>query len=364
MKIQSIELKHLSIPLTKTFRTALRCVDTAENTVVQVKTDDGAVGFGAAPPTEAITGDTSESIIAAIRRMEKSLIGLDISHLEQVMEVINNSCDRSTSAKAAVDMAVYDLMGKSCEKPLYQLLGGYRNFVETDLTISLNEPDEMSTDAVNAKEKGFNVLKIKVGIDFEKDIQRVLAIRESVGEQIKLRLDANQGWTPEEAVRVIRLLEDKGMNIELVEQPVKASDYDGMKYVKDNVSTPIMADESLFSPEDALKLLQMQAADLLNIKLMKCGGIHNALKINAIAESYGVECMLGSMIESKISLAAAAHLAAAKKNITRVDLDAAILIAEDPVLGGFQKNIPYFYLVDSPGLGITGVSNLQDLNIG
>jgi o-succinylbenzoate synthase len=361
MKIQSIELKHLSIPLKKTFRTALRSVEAAENTVVLVKTDTGDTGYGEAPPTELITGDTNESIIAAVRLMEKDLLGLDIDHLERIMEAINGACVNCTSAKAAVDMAVYDLMAKSCGKPLYQFLGGYRESVETDLTISMNEPDEMCEDALEAKAQGFNVLKLKVGIDPEKDIRRVLAIREVVGSQIKLRLDANQGWTPKEAVRVIMSLEDKGINIELVEQPVKASDFNGLKYVTDSVSTLIMADESLFSPEDALHLLQMKAADLLNIKLMKCGGIYNALKINAIAESYGVECMLGSMIESKISLSAATHLAAAKKNITRVDLDAAILLAENPDHGGFRKEIPYFFPENAPGLGITGVSNLKDL---
>ena len=361
MKIQSIELKHISIPLKKTFKTALRIVDSAENTVVLIHADDGSVGYGEAPPTVAITGDTNESIIASIQLMEKSLLGADLDQFDRIMESINSSCIRSTSAKAAVDMAVYDLKAKSCGKPLYQYLGGYRNFVETDLTISINEPDEMREDAVSAKEQGFNALKLKVGIDPSKDILRVEAIRKAVGPQIKLRLDANQGWTPKEAVRVIRTLEENGMDIELVEQPVKALDFEGMKYVTEQVSTPIMADESLFNPQDALRLLQMKAADLLNIKLMKCGGIYNALKINAIAESYGVECMLGSMIESKISLTAAAHLAAAKKNITRVDLDAAILLAEDPVQGGFEKIIPYFYLGNAPGLGITRVNNLSDI---
>ncbi len=361
MKIQNIELKHLSIPLKKTFRTALRVVESAENTVILVHTDDGRIGYGEAPPTAVITGDTNESIIAAVRLMEPQLTGLDFENFDQIMERINHSSINSTSAKAAVDMAVYDLMAQSCGKPLFQYLGGYRDSVETDLTISINEPEEMREDALQAQSQGFNALKLKVGIDSEKDIQRVLAIRKAVGNQIKLRLDANQGWTPKEAVRVIRTFEDKGMDIELVEQPVKALDFEGLKYVTDHVSTPIMADESLFSPKDALRLLQMRAADLLNIKLMKCGGIYNALKINAIAESFGVECMLGSMIESKISLTAAAHLAAAKKNITRVDLDAAILLAEDPVLGGFEKKIPYFHLGNTPGLGITGVRNLTDI---
>lgn len=152
-----------------------------------------------------------------------------------------------------------------------------------------------------------------------------------------------------------------GLDIEFVEQPVKARDFAGMKRVHDNVHTKIMADESMFSPKDAIELLHMEAVDLVNIKLMKCGGIHNALKIAGIAETYGVECMLGCMIESKVSLTAAAHLAAAKRNITRVDLDAAILLAEDPVQGGFEKDIPHFSVTDAPGLGITGIEGLMEL---
>lgn len=361
MKIQSIEIKHISIPLKKIFKTALRQVETAENTVVLIHTDEGADGYGEAPPTAVITGDTNESVIAAIKLMEKDLIGLDIDHLERAMDVIGSSCLNNNSAKAAVDMAVYDLASKNCGKPLYQFLGGYRDCVETDLTISLNEPEEMCQDALQAREQGFRILKLKVGNDWGQDILRVLGVRKAVGNQLKLRLDANQGWTPKEAIRVIRTLEDKGAEIELVEQPVKAYDYEGLKYVTDHVSTPIMADESLFSPQDALRLLQIRAVDLLNIKLMKCGGIHNALKINAIAEAFGIECMLGSMIESKISLTAAAHLAAAKKNITMADLDAAVLLADDPVTGGFQKELPYFYPGNAPGLGITGVMNLRDI---
>ena len=150
-------------------------------------------------------------------------------------------------------------------------------------------------------------------------------------------------------------------DIELVEQPVKARDFEGMKKVKDNVNTIIMADESCFSPEDARKLLEMKAADVLNIKLMKCGGIYKALQIIEIAEEFGVECMLGCMVESKISLTAAAHLAAAKKTITRVDLDAAILLKEDPVIGGFNKDIPWFSLSDAPGLGITDVIGMKEI---
>lgn len=362
MRIDKIELKHISIPLKKTFKTALRTVDSAENTVVLVHTDNGLTGFGEAPPTKAITGEDNESIRAAINEyIIPALTGQDISDMDMLQQKLHGSVSGNNSAKAAVDMALYDLYTRQLGKPLYQYLGGYRNKVETDITISINEPEEMEADAAAAAEQGFSALKLKVGIDAEKDVQRVKCIRNAVGKDMKIRLDANQGWEVDEAIRTIRTLEDLDLDIELVEQPVKARDFAGLKKVKDNVNTIIMADESMFTAQDARELLEMQAADLLNIKLMKCGGIYKALQIVEIAEEYGVECMLGSMVESKISLTAAAHLAAAKKVITRVDLDAAILLKEDPVIGGFHKNIPWFSLDDSPGLGITDVIGMKEI---
>lgn len=362
MRIDKIELKHISIPLKKTFKTALRTVDSAENTVVLVHTDDGLTGFGEAPPTKAITGEDNESIRAAINEyIIPALTGQDMSDMDVLQQKLHGAVSGNNSAKAAVDMALYDLYTRQLGKPLYQYLGEYRNKVETDITISINEPEEMEADAAAAAEQGFSALKLKVGIDAGKDVQRVKCIRNAVGKDMKIRLDANQGWEVDEAIRTIRTLEDLDLDIELVEQPVKARDFAGLKKVKDNVNTIIMADESMFTAQDARELLEMQAADLLNIKLMKCGGIYKALQIVEIAEEYGVECMLGSMVESKISLTAAAHLAAAKKSITRVDLDAAILLKEDPVIGGFHKNIPWFSLDDSPGLGITDVIGMKEI---
>ena len=364
MKVSSIELKHISIPLNKTFKTALRTVDSAENAVVMVHTDDGRVGFGEAPPTKAITGEDNDSIKTTISKfITPALIGQEITDMDAIQEKLHGSIEGNTSAKAAVDMALYDLYTQKLGVPLYKYLGGYRDRVETDITISINEPEEMAADAAEVVQQGFSALKLKVGIDSEKDIKRVKAIRDVVGSDMKIRLDANQGWEVDEAIETIRKIEKLGFDVELVEQPVKARDFEGMKKVKDNVNTIIMADESCFSPEDARRLLEMNAADVLNIKLMKCGGIYKALQIIEIAEEFGVECMLGCMVESKISLTAAAHLAAAKKTITRVDLDAAILLKEDPVVGGFNKEIPWFSLDDSPGLGITDVIGMTDIEI-
>ncbi len=362
MKIQSIELKHVSIPLKKPFKTALRTALSAEDTILLIHTDNGQTGYGEAPPTAVITGDTNGSIRGAIQEnIGNALIGEEIENIEGIMQKLDKSIIRNASARAAIDMAIYDLFGKLYGAPVYKLLGGYRDRIESDITLSINEPEEMREDALQAIAQGFTAIKMKVGGDILKDIQRVKAVREAIGYNIKIRLDANQGWQPKEAVRGIRKLEDAGLEMELVEQPVKAWDLEGLKFVTDHVETLIMADESMFSPYDAFKILSMRAADLINIKLMKCGGIHQALKIVAIAEACGVECMLGSMLESKVAVTAAAHLAGAKKNITRFDLDTVYLLAENPVLGGVETEGPILVLPKGPGLGIEGVKGLMDI---
>jgi L-alanine-DL-glutamate epimerase-like enolase superfamily enzyme len=338
------------------FRTALRQTNVSENIIVKIHTDDGQVGYGGAPPTAVITGDTMDSIRGAVENfIGPAIMGMDIEDFDILMKKLHSSICRNTSAKAAVDIALHDLYGKHFSIPLYKLFGGAKKEIESDITVSVNSPEEMAEDAIEYVNRGYTTLKTKVGVDSELDIVRVKKIREAVGDDIKLRLDANQGWNAKEAVRTIRKLEDMGMNLELVEQPVIAHDIEGLKYVTDNVDTLIMADESLFLPEDGFRILKMRAADILNIKLMKCGGLHNALKINAMAESCGVECMLGSMIESKIGITAAAHLACGKLNITRVDLDAVELMAEDPIDGGVQVSGSRHVIPDSFGLGINGL---------
>lgn len=362
MKITDVKLYHLSVPLKKPFKTALRTVESAEETVIKIETDSTLVGIGEAPPTAVITGDMNEGIRTLIKRKIRPLIvGESVDNIEKLHYLVENAAVNNNSAKAAVDMAIYDLFGKIHKAPLYKLLGGYQEKIESDLTISINSPVEMKEDALAAVNSGYKTLKLKVGKGMKKDLERIKAIREAVGSEIEIRLDANQGWKAKEAVYAIKKMEEKDLNIELVEQPVKADDFKGMKFVRDNVLTPIMADESLFSAKDCLKLLEMEACDLINIKLMKAGGIYNALNINAIAEAYGIETMLGSMLEAKISVTAAAHLAAAKKNITRLDLDAPSLLAEDPVKGGIEINGPEINLPSRSGLGIEWVDNLKEL---
>jgi o-succinylbenzoate synthase len=362
MKITEVRLGRISVPLRKPFKTALRTVESVEDVIVELHTDTGAVGYGEAPPTGVITGDTTGAIIGAIRdHIAKAVIGLEVDNLEEVMARIDASVVHNTSAKAAVDIAVYDLFGQLCGAPLYRLWGGYRKEIVTDLTISSNDAPQMARDAAEAVGLGYRTLKLKLGKDPAQDVARMKAIRDAVGYGVDLRVDANQGWKPKEAVRLIGAMEDAGLALELVEQPVAAHDLEGLKYVTDNVSVPVMADESVFSPRDAQRIMETRAADIVNIKLMKTGGIHNALRICALAEVYGVECMIGCMLEAKVSVTAAVHLAAGRKVITKVDLDGPVLCSEDPVEGGAVFNEFLISPNNTPGLGISGVCGLTYL---
>jgi L-alanine-DL-glutamate epimerase-like enolase superfamily enzyme len=203
-----------------------------------------------------------------------------------------------------------------------------------------------------------------VGKDIGLDIERVKAIYAAVEGRALLRLDANQGWTAKQAVYAMHTLEDAGVLLELLEQPVKAQDIDGLKYVTDRVHTPVMADESVFGPMEVVELIKMRAADIINIKLMKTGGISNAIRIADIAALYGVECMIGCMLETSISVAAAVHVAVAKANvITKVDLDGPSLSLFNPVDGGVIFDESEISITDAPGLGIREIRGLEPIAV-
>ena len=356
MKIAGIQIGRICLPLARPFKTALRTVEALSDIVVRVITQDGSIGYGEAPPTAVITGDTEASIRSAIcDYIRPALLGMDIMDLPAVMRRLDGCIAHNTTPKAAVDMAVYDLWARAQGQPLYKLLGGAREKIRTDLTISVNPVEQMVADSLDAVGQGFDILKIKVGKEGEKDIARIAAIRKAVGKRVALRVDANQGWTAEQSVRIIRAMEDAGLDVELVEQPVPAADIDGLEHVARNVDTPILADEAVFSARDALYIIRHRAADLINIKLMKTGGIHGALEICRMAEENGVECMIGCMLESRLSVAAAAHLAAGQKIITRADLDGPSLCAVDPYSGGPAFEGPAILMTQDAGVGVRNV---------
>lgn len=325
MKIRNITITKKDHLLNKVFKTALRETKSLSEIVVILELEDGLKGCGAACNCEAITGSTPAGMRAIIEeKIFPRICGMDILSYEHILSTIQSSVAHNYGAKAAVDLAVYDLLSQFFSVPLYKFLGGYRTTLMTDLTLSIDTPEKMAEEAKLAVEKGFSMLKIKVGKDPKGDIVRVKKIREAVGDDIELRLDANQAWKPKQAVIMIEKLSE--YDIALIEQPVPSFNIEGLRFVTSKVSTPIMADESIFHSHDAFTLLANKAVDYLNIKLMKCGGIYEALKIVSLAEAAGVECMLGCMMESTTSIAYAIHLAAAKKNITKIDLDSPLYL--------------------------------------
>ena len=345
----------MRVPLVRPFRISLGVITHAVSCLVEIETDEGITGYGEGSPGPLITGENLEGTVATIQALKEKLIGMDPRDIEAVYTVMNRTVAYAGTAKAAIDIACHDILGKSCNLPLYRLLGGLSSEVETDMTVGLDEPQVMAERAKAHVEAGFNVIKTKVGTDIESDLARVRAIREAVGDDVKIRLDANQGWHAKEAVKLLDRLNE--YDIELVEQPVPRYDFEGLKYVTKYSSVPVMADESCWDSKDALKLVSERAVDFINIKLMKCGGLYEAKKIVNIAEAAGVEVMLGCMAEeSGIAINAAAALGAALKNITRFDLDASFSLSELPYEGGFTvKDTRHLVLSEKPGLGLAGL---------
>jgi len=366
MNVTRIDIGLLRVPLKVPFKTALRSVEELQEVVVLIHTDGGRTGFGAAPPTAAITGETTASITEAVHQhIAPRLIGQPVARLNRNLALVHSALVHNSSARAAVEIALYDLWAQWHGAPLYQLLGGGEPALVTDVTISVNPVEMMVNDALAAVKDGFSQLKIKLGQDARLDVERVRAVHAAVKGRAQLRLDANQGWEPRQAVQIMHALErgapgQDGLVFELLEQPVKADDIDGLHYVAQRIDTPLMADESVFGPRAALTVLARKAADIINIKLMKAGGLSRAIQIADIAALHDAPCMLGCMLESAISVTAAAHLAVARAEvITKIDLDGPSLCQFNPVHGGAVFDGANIRLTDAPGLGIAGVSGLQ-----
>ena len=352
MKIRELEIHPLSIPLKEPFTISLGTIEESNNVIIRIKTDE-FTGYGEAAPAPRITGDTQNQIIEGLKHVKKILIGKDPFDIIRIEEEIDRALRGNHPLKNAVDMALLDLIGKEIKKPVYKFLGGYRSEFRTDFTIGIKKPDEMAKDAIKIVEDGFDTIKIKVGVDPEEDIERIKRIRDAVGYKIKLRADANQGWSPKEAVKAVKSMEK--YDLELIEQPVPWWNIKGLRWVRERVDIPVMADESVFSPQDALKLIEEKAVDMFNIKLMKCGGITNGIKIANIAEAAGMECMVGCMSETGVAITAASHLVASARNITRADLDSSLTLVKDPAKGGVKIERGKVILPDGDGLGIEDV---------
>ena len=359
MKINQIQIAKLRIPLIRPFITALRRTEHVEDIVVILSTNNGVLGYGSAASTPVITGDSQESIIGALQILATKLLGKDITNFEELLLLVQNSLVNNTSAKAAMDMALHDLVAKQLQVPLYKFLGGGKPELKILTTVSVKDAAEMVEDAKLFVSQGFETLKIKVGLNPAEDIARLKAIRQAVGNSIHILSDANQGWDAKSALQIIDSLAANDLGIAMVEQPVKAWDYNNLKYVRDNSRIPIYADESAFSLRDVSKIISGEIADGINIKLMKSGGIYAARPIYDLATAHNIPCMAGCMLESPIGLAAMASFVVGRSNIKFVDLDPITMIKYNPIQGGVTLNGATLSLSELPGLGITHLGDLE-----
>ena len=349
MNITGITLYAYNILLKAPIAIALGTIDMARNILVQIETNDGLTGWGEGSPFWMIVGETQASGLAAAQDMARLLLGKDPLALEDCLLTLTRYLPGHPTTRSAFDMALYDLAAKAANMPLYQFLGGTNRVLTTDETIYLNTPDQMAEDARRIEANGAEAIKVKLGTTARADLDRLALIRQVIRHETPLRLDANQGWDVPTARAVLAPLTD--WNVQYCEQPIARHNVPGLRLLRQQVSIPIMADESVFDAADALRLVREEAVDYLNIKLSKSGGIFEALKINAVAEAAGMACMIGCMSESRLALTANAHFAAARQNIRFCDLDACFEHAIDPVLGGIVYNGYQITIPDVPGIG-------------
>ena len=320
-----------------------------ETCIIKVLTDEGITGYGEAAPFPYVTGDNLETVMSVGKDMRAALIGMDPRAIGSIHRVMDSTYAGCTSVKAGIDIACYDIASKQAGVPLYKYLGGDDPHVHSDVTIGIGEPEQMAENALSWVNKGFEIIKVKLGEDIETDARRVRAIREAVGDRVKIRIDANQAWTVRDTIEISRTLHALG--VDLIEQPVPAHDFEGLARIRENSDVAVAADESCHSVYDAFRLAKMGAVDVVNIKLMKCGGIYNAIRIAAICEAAGISCMIGCMGESTLGNLAGMHFAAATDNIRDVDLDSVYILKQEDVYGGYDHNGGHVTLWDTPGIG-------------
>lgn len=318
--VERAEVFLFRFSLEKPFRIALGTTTEKTEVIVALHDNHGRVGWGEASPSAVILGCTPDSVLAALDHLIPVLLGEDPRRICHLLNKMDRVLLGNAAAKASLDLALHDLVGQIYGEPVWRLLGGsLAEPVETDFTVGIDSPARMAAEAKALVEAGFRAIKVKVGEDPKADVERVRAVREAIGENVRMWIDANQGWTRAQAVWALTRMSEYG--VEFVEQPVAAEDLEGMAWVRKRSPIPIMADESVHSPSDALRALHLEACDYVNIKLMKAGGLLRAKEIATICKHAGIPNMIGGMVESNLSATAAVHFALSEANVVFRDLD-------------------------------------------
>ncbi len=340
---------------TKPYTIAFKTIDEVLNAFIEITLDNGVTGIGAANPSEYVTGENLDQTMAALQEKNlEFLIGRDIREFQQLNFEAYQKFTKTPAARAAIDIALYDAFTKFLGIPLVQFLGQKIKSLPTSNTIGIKNVEETLKEAQEYGERGFKILKVKLGKDLSEDIERIVKLREKFGKKFVIRIDANQGYTSDQTIEFYK--KTKHLDIELIEQPLPAKAIDEAKKLPEEIRTVIAADESLLSANDALELVKPpRASGIFNIKLMKCGGISQGLKIADIGLQEGVDLFWGCNDESIVSITAALHTAFACSNTKYIDLDGSLDLARDVVKGGFILKYGIMSCSDKPGLGVERV---------
>ena len=349
LKIKNVSYERLEFNLSEPYTIAYETVSKSVNFILKIETDTLHVGYGCAAPDKVVTGETPGDV-------EKAIVSIIIPFLKEknaymtanILEEFKKLLPYRTSALAMVDMALSDLMSRKFETPLYKYLGGYRHSIPTSITIGISSIEDTLKIAEEYIKQGFFILKVKGGLIVEEDIEKLTRLRENF-KDIQLRFDGNQGYTVKEAIAFFEAT--KHLNIEIFEQPTKEGEDTMLGQVTNKIDIPVMADESIKTLKDTFRLAQNGIIDMVNIKLMKVGGIREAIYINSVAKSAGLEAMIGCIDECGLGISAGLHFALSTKNIQYADLDGHLDLMEDPFKGLFTLHKGVLYPTNSFGLG-------------
>lgn len=358
LKITKVKSWSEHLALTRPYNITYKEISSVENIFVSLETASGLSGIGAGSPSAFVTGETIENAVSLLEdKLEPLLIGRDIRRLNQLSRILERELSGAPAARASVEMALHDIFAKSLKIPLLEVLGKEHQALPTSITIGIKQDlEETLEEAAEYVGRDFRIIKLKIGKSLNQDIITIKKLREKVGSDIKIRVDANQGYSAADLIEFYK--KTKKENIELIEQPMNKDQVDKMLQIPEHIRQICAADESLITPLDALQMSQEpHPFGIFNIKLAKCGGIRSALHIANIAELTGIDLMWGCMDESIVSITAALHAALASTATKYLDLDGSLDLARDIVTGGFILKEGEMSVSDEPGLGVHLLEN-------
>lgn len=349
MKITHIDIFRFSIKM-QPFTIATGTMHYAQNVFIRVYTDEAIYGVGECSAFPMIVGETQDTCIVMAKDFAQLWKGKDALDIQARMKELDDYCAYNTTIKSAFDIALYDLAAKAANSPLYKWLGGTKRTIESDITIGIGTAEVMAETALKFQQNGASILKVKLGKNAKDDIERIRKIRHVVKQEMKIRIDANQGYSFDDAVYALQGMGE--FDVEFCEQPMRAWNDDMLPQLLEASPIKIMADESCYHHHDAVRLIKANSAHYINIKLAKSGGITEAIKIHNVAANAGISCMMGGMLESRLALSAKLHFVYASPNIHFYDMDTCMLgHLEDPVTGGVTFNGYFLDIANKPGIG-------------